>query len=450
MGKLILTSGFPKLDPFSYTMPSYPYVDYEWLSDVFIAFLLPLIGKIGLSLVFSFFAIFPLFIFFRNAKKLELVPLFLSVSILLPFFGIRPQIITWFFFSILVTILFDEKLFKRFSFVIPILFLVWSNFHAGFVAGLTLLGIVCILRFFKSHFDFRYLLILFSSFAITFINPYGFKIWPEIWNSYSSVILKFTIQEWLPAIFTMNFGMVSYVPFSVLLIYRYRKRFNLEELIPFAVFFIQALIAVRHLPLWLILSFPLIKKAISEFQKETVILKINAKRLITFNKVAIILALGIASFESVYTLWRSFGLSEKSFYPAKAIGYLKTFPNKGKVFSEYGWGGYLIWKMPEKKVFIDGRMNYWINENAPKNESKNAFDDFNQILSGKINFEEISQNYNIDTVLWPSPKKKSYLDILSEKFLHKKDFDFGKSLTRNGWIVTYQDEVSTVYRKLVL
>ena len=33
-GQIINLTGVPKLDPFSYTMPSFPVIDHEWLTDL--------------------------------------------------------------------------------------------------------------------------------------------------------------------------------------------------------------------------------------------------------------------------------------------------------------------------------------------------------------------------------------------------------------------------------
>src|SRR3972149_6328374 len=55
MGEIILREGIPKTDPFSYTMPSYPFVDQTWLIDVVMARLYPAIGAIGLA---GFYAVF--------------------------------------------------------------------------------------------------------------------------------------------------------------------------------------------------------------------------------------------------------------------------------------------------------------------------------------------------------------------------------------------------------
>jgi len=47
-------------------------------------------------------------------------------------------------------------------------------------------------------------------------------------------------------------------------------------------------------------------------------------------------------------------------YPRQAVEYLREHPVAGPMFNEYGWGGYLIWKLgPEHKVFIDGRADIY-------------------------------------------------------------------------------------------
>jgi hypothetical protein len=55
-GNLTIVRGIAKTDPFSYTMPSFLFVDHEWLTNVLIAKAYPLIGKVGLSLICAFIA----------------------------------------------------------------------------------------------------------------------------------------------------------------------------------------------------------------------------------------------------------------------------------------------------------------------------------------------------------------------------------------------------------
>ena len=49
MGQIILQTGIPATDPFSYTMQSYPFVDHEWLTNIGFSYLHPLIEIPGLA-----------------------------------------------------------------------------------------------------------------------------------------------------------------------------------------------------------------------------------------------------------------------------------------------------------------------------------------------------------------------------------------------------------------
>jgi hypothetical protein len=46
-------------------------------------------------------------------------------------------------------------------------------------------------------------------------------------------------------------------------------------------------------------------------------------------------------------------------FPVKAVAFLKEQGYSGPVFNHFGWGGYLIWSLPELPVSIDGRTNLY-------------------------------------------------------------------------------------------
>src|SRR3990167_4385595 len=61
-GELILGQGIPKVDPFTYTMPSFPWVDHAWSLSTVIYILHSISGFGGLSFLFSFVAMASLLI----------------------------------------------------------------------------------------------------------------------------------------------------------------------------------------------------------------------------------------------------------------------------------------------------------------------------------------------------------------------------------------------------
>src|SRR6185312_1980103 len=89
----------------------------------------------------------------------------------------------------------------------------------------------------------------------------------------------------------------------------------------------------------------------------------------------------------------------QSYYPAAAVAYLHRHLPKQQIFSTYDWGGYLDWQLPEKKVFIDGRMPSWRWQANIKGESNIAFDEYKNVLNGNISFIRFADKYHIDTLL---------------------------------------------------
>ncbi len=49
-------------------------------------------------------------------------------------------------------------------------------------------------------------------------------------------------------------------------------------------------------------------------------------------------------------------------YPVNAVNYLRRHPVPGPLYNDFGWGGFLIWYMPEYPVAIDGRNDLYGDE----------------------------------------------------------------------------------------
>ncbi|MBU3978204.1 hypothetical protein KKE68_00700, partial [Patescibacteria group bacterium] len=131
MGQIILSNGIPATDPFSYSMPSYPVVGHEWLTDILLAWLLPVIGYKGLAGIFTFISLGALVLQWKAVRKQQrqfvFIPFFLSLTTLVFFFGIRPQVISWFFFSLKLFVARDRERFRKWRWWLPVVFLVWAN-----------------------------------------------------------------------------------------------------------------------------------------------------------------------------------------------------------------------------------------------------------------------------------------------------------------------------------
>lgn len=423
MGQLILHQGIPATDPFSYTMPSFPFIDHEWLTNVIIALLYPTIGMYGLAIIAAFLTVAAVYMQIgRNWYRWTPCLFLLTSTTLISFTGVRPQIISWFFLSLLFTIVFNKK--TRWRFTLPLLFLLWTNLHGGFAMGIAALLVVIIARFFEQKkVNVADIFVFLCCIAATFVNPYKARVWEEIWRSISDQNLRGSIQEWTPTIFVADFSTWILIPFSFISLFRYKNRFSLPQLSVWLTLLIAGLSSIRHFPLWTVINLAMQNSNFLYFQKEASLHKYGKKRFATATS-GFFAGVGFLFFVYICLMLRLLLINDAP-YPASAVRYLKNNLPASQIFSVYRWGGYLIWKLPEKKVFIDGRMPSWKWESAPHGESNNAFLEYNKMLSGKIPMKHIIDKYHIDTLLFP--------------------VDLAKQFKSAGIKEVYRDSVAVIY-----
>ncbi len=473
-GEYILENGVPKVDLYSYSMPSFPFVDHAWLVDALIALVYSRWGMYGISIIFSLVMLFTILIVWLTIIKqvskypiipktlktrfglISFFPLLLLISVFFTFFGVRAQVFTWLFFSILLYLLYNAKVWLKLRYFVPFLFLLWANVHGGFASGLALLGLHVSIR------DLRFKKItwinwvVFSvSTLITLVNPYELGTWREIWSSVSDSHLRWAITEWMPAFLMLDFAMVLMLALTGLFAWKFKGKYKLEHLAIFLFFLFQAMLSRRHVPIWMITAIPVSVEGFLCLYQESVKFKFGKERFYTAYKVLFIIAILIVIFQTVVTLRGSYGISENSYYPVDALSYLKINKPKGNIFSEYGWGGYIIWKLPGQKVFIDGRMPSWKWDPPNSHELAYAFERYSDIRTGEEQYGELFDKFNITTVLLLKNQKNGLVSELDDKvYAYIRQLQ-GKStivplivrLEKDGWFIIYEDDLSVLYEK---
>lgn len=454
-GQIILEKGIPKTDPFSYTMPSYNFIDHEWLFDILIARIYLMVNLYGLAVIFSIISVFSIVLQIfpiSKFKKWDLIPLFLSFSVFLSFVAVRPQIISWLFFSILIKIIMTEKFWRKRNFLLPFLFLFWANLHGGFMVGIGVLVVAIIFKISKKNFISSFFLILLCIIT-TLINPYGFGLWREVLKSVFDTSLRWSIIEWSPSILFLNLALWIYLVLSVVLVLKFRRKVNRIDLVLFFGLLIAGLSSIRNIPFWVIVSLPVTTKTLHLFESEVSLYRDGKLRLEKVFKAFLLFILVLVLGQEIYGLFSEKLLNEESYYPKKAVEYLKDHTSKGQILSDYGWGGYLIWKLPNKKVFIDGRMPSWRQENINSRESAYAFGEYRDLMSGKISLKEEIKKYNIDTILLRNNedlKKDNILKWLSSFWgFNKRNLSLESQIKNRGFREIYKDSEAVIYGKII-
>jgi len=95
----------------------------------------------------------------------------------------------------------------------------------------------------------------------------------------------------------------------------------------------------------------------------------------------------------------------------------------------YEWGGFLIWQKPNIKVFVDGRMPAWKDENG-----KSPYQVFLEIIQTQPGWNEKLNKW-----------KTNYLLIGNGSFL---DLLLQKESKKYGWEEKYRDSIAVIYKNL--
>ncbi|HMS22256.1 MAG TPA: hypothetical protein PKA38_00675 [Candidatus Levybacteria bacterium] len=420
MGKYLqLHKSVPLNDPFSYTMPSFSFISHEWLTDLIISTSYDHMGIVGLAAIFAAIPIIAI-ILSSPLKTLPwlILPTIFSAELLLPRGGIRPQEITWLMIAILLFLLRNKGIWNTWRWGLPLLFCLWANLHGGFALGITLLFITIALNALENkRLEIGDFLVWLLSLLAISINPYGWRIWLEVWRSISDSNLRFTIYEWQPFFALVEIPLFFLAILGGVLWWSFRKNIAWWEIGIFILFFLAALSSIRHAALFAIVALPFVSNLILMFISSIKKTQLTKRRIFIF----FIILYVIAAVSGVITYFQSF---RGGFIPpTNAVIFLKNHPFHGNLLANYNWGGYLIWKYPEKKVFVDGRMPSWRwnlwpeNEDAPKNESSWAYKEYLNILQKK-QYNEAFKKYNITRIMLRRdqvPVKKGWRKIYQDQ-----------------------------------
>lgn len=417
------------INEFSYFLPNYKSAYPSLFYDVSLAFIFDRFGFVGVSifgaLIFTLSAL--IFINLVNTPLwLAIISFFLSFLLSFNTFnlGLRSQILSYLFFLTTLFILDLSKKNRRWLFSFPLIFFIWVNTHIGFFLGLIVLGFYLIDSFVKKEKKAIYaLLIIVLAFAATLVNPFGFRVYQEIANHAFSPLNKM-IAEWVEPI---NWQIILIILLSVLTLISSikRKSFSIFSCLMIVFFLFLGLKARRNLPFFYIIMFYFLAPALRSLsnRKEVV------NRLLIPILISLIVFLSIiripktVQFDSSWNEYCNNGLSA---LPCHAI---KKYPQlSGKVYNAYEWGGFLIWQKPKIKVFVDGRMPAWKDENG-----KSPYQVYLEIIQTQPGWNEKLNQLKTDYLLIQSG---TFLDLLLQKEAKKY-----------YWEEKYRDKIAVIYKK---
>lgn len=470
IGQEISENGvIPRANIYNYTYTG-DWVDHEWLIDWVTFYLFTHLGYEGLSLIFVLLIILAIaalhiFIkkFYPRTNPIAIAIVFLlGLIAAIPSFGIRMQELSFLFLTLemgLINSYYYKNKTKLLFLLIPLLYL-WANIHGSFLFGLSLLLLFFIYiiivekRSLKNNL-FLLGIILLATLS-TALTPYGLELFTFL-KSYNDSFYLTAISEWLPFYyFPIMYEQLIYLFFllAAWIIYIYKKLTRKEgvkidkwQLILVILFIFIALKSRRNVALAVAVTGPFLVEIISQI--------VDFKKLKTFLETKTIYFLTIACLVlTIGSLLLNTKTTKQPFnsycniYPCQAVNFLLTKPEykEKKIFNEYSWGGYLLWKIPNQKIFIDGRLPQIPFENSTFLEEYLAF------FKKEADKQKYLDKHRVEIVLlktkedrWLVNKWEIFFFQLTDKEFEKHNYLKDYLDSSPLWQKIYQDSTATLY-----
>jgi len=404
-GRLILESGIPRHDPFSWTAAGKAWVTHEWLSEVVVYGLESTLGYAGNVLLFGAVTGGALLVAYALGRRvgsgtkplvLLLIPAGISMA---HFVGVRPQEFTWLLFAVFVYLLQRREEGDDVPvWVLPPLMALWVNLHLGFFYGLTAVGtwtLVRAVRWLRTRaVDLRTpLLVAGGCLLATFANPSGPAILRYPIQYMQGSAQRSQIIEWRHLDFTSVFD----IPFTLTLVllalslpWQRRRPFLAVLSLAVIAFSVQA---VRNVPFAVLLLLPVAASALSDRWRWASHAGDSGATFPTLPGVALVGGLAAcllvvgASFTDSLSGYSPSGHS----YPAEGASFVESHYAGARLYNEYNWGGYLIDRLyPTTPVFIDGREEFY---------GETVFSDYLRVGRVEEGWDGLLAQYGVDVVI---------------------------------------------------
>ncbi|MGO8671123.1 MAG: hypothetical protein ACLQVD_07145 [Capsulimonadaceae bacterium] len=370
-----------------------------------------------------------------------------AAGIMAPFCQPRPQMFTYLFLAVTLLLVLRARRdavegapsvdrSRRGLWLLVPVFVVWANLHAGVLVGLGLVLILAagdLLNGYRAAKDLgstapgvqavgRTLLWVGIAGALgTLVTPYGIREYQDFTATVTNKTMLDLLGEWSSPNFHTDFGKLveGYLALLLYGLFFTRLRRDPTECVILALLAHEALSADRNVPLLVIIGTPLIarhvRSALSRHlyndkeAPDALLGQYPSATLAAGILVAVVGAVGLGAAMAV----RNFGppggqpltriaLSSICYgtYPDRACRFIERehIPPSIRMYNSYNIGSYLIWRLPDHRVFIDSRADVYFGT---------LLGDVSALNSGEYEWRSKMDKRKIDMIVVPASEKQS-------------------------------------------
>jgi hypothetical protein len=446
-------NGWPNTDPFTYTVTHRPYIDTSWGYQVVLALVERAFGASGMvlmhvGLVLAVFSLMILTTGLLPGESRVFLPLLLLGGLAAePRFAVRPEMLSYTLLALVLYLLHRHaEGFRSALWLLPAIFLAWTNSHGLFVLGWAALACFNIGMWGRHRrIDFPLLGWTAASIVVGLVNPYG-------WRALAfPLTLATRMRE--ENIFARNIGeflspleylrsdqlrfyvvpIVCFLVFAILVVLSVpslwrQKRFPCVLLC--IAFVPLALAMTRNIPPLAVACLP---GAVWGLSLDRVLdvfrLRGTTRRWLRHAFLGGVLltvaGLGLRVMTDAYYIsgrrLERFGVGWNTLaLPVDAAAYARGAGLPGRMLNHLNFGAYLMWTNPEP-VFIDGRLEVM---------GERFFEEYRNMLASPDGLRDAVRRYGIRWVIFPHRLRPDLLGGLSR---------------HPAWRLVYVDHVAAIF-----
>jgi hypothetical protein len=446
-GRYMLEHGsLIRFDPFSFTRPGAPFVGFEYGSQIMYALAeraggLPAVAVLAGLLIGLTYALLTRFLLQRGVDPLlAFLTVALAAALGAGHWSARPHLFS--FVAVVILLAMMEGRPRKPVLACAALFVCWANLHGGFVYGWILIGLYLVgslgeLVVGHDRAAWRgrvryYLTMLATATTVTLLNPHGLELHRHLMGFFDKPFLLDNTVEFVSPDFHESSGKVFLAILLLTLgsLSLHSRRPTLPRFLVMGAGAAFALISVRNIPLFGLTALPVLALHVDEIWRRLPDpggvrgrFDVTASRTTTLPWAlpVILLLCGLAlargRLGSLRLIRDQF---DGTVFPVAAVAKARNEHLEGRLFSDFAWGGYVVYAWPEQKIFIDGGTDFF---------GEDIFGEYRKIKTLVPGWRELVKKWDISLMLL------------------RRESALAHELVRDGrWNLWYCDSLTVILR----
>jgi hypothetical protein len=403
----------PHYDVFSFSKPGQPWFAWEWAWDVCFAWIHQLGGLEAVVFVNLLLLSVIFVLLLQLVRRVCSNDLISTLVTLLALAGTsvhwlaRPHLVSWFFALIFCHILGRAAEGRtRLLYGLPLLMVLWTNFHGGFFVGIALVFVYAadpLIGAFRRANPLSesrpFLICGIACLVASFINPYTYSLHQHV----LAYLLDTKQVENILEFQSINFRhplaryFELFLCLGAIAAFQDVRKGRFTEAILILTWAHLALVSIRNIPIFFLFVAPAVARTVADWTspfKRFVAAAAEFHALERFPRVHAVSAIAFALLVALMARPGEAKLLRAEYdpgkYPAQAVEQLRA-ARVSSIFTDDEWGDYVIYKLyPVGHVFVDGRSDFY----GAEFESR-----YISLMNVRYDWERNLSKYGVDTIL---------------------------------------------------